>query len=364
MVLPRFGFRAIPVATTENDIANERRYRAEVERAFRDGDVALVQIQKAIDAMVVWGGPWLAGRTYRKNTMVLDSGWLMVAKAETTDRAAPLPIGSPRWLLDDFGDPPPWVDRTAVAATRVLAGARAQIPSNNSIIAYRVWAEAGNVYRVVFIEDVGAPGGGTVTLSDEVEAQVDGWVEVELTPKFVTIGRTYDLFLLTRDPSVPSIDLTANWDYNRVNNATPTAGNINHANTGVMHINAVDGSAVNRSAYLANIGPGDQITAQGILWAVAAASQAGAVFTFVVTPTTRITNNGTYSFLFKDFQPAAIEYVEIVNGWVPYPTIQGLFSITDYANAIVNENVYGIDVLIQPMDLSPDWEIMSYAENL
>lgn len=364
MPLPRFDFRANPVAVTEDGVSNERRYRAEVERAFRAGDTALAQIQKAISEMTVWGGAWLPGKLYRKNTMVLDSGWLMVAKADTTDRAAPLPIGSPRWLLQDFTDPPPWVDRTSPGATRLLAGVRAQIASNNAITGYRVWAELGNIYRIVFIEGVGDPGGGVVTLSEEVVADVDGWVTVQLTPKFVTVGRTYDMFLLTRDPSVPSLDLTASWAYNRVNTTTPAAGNINHSNTGVLHVNAIDGGAVNRTAYLNGIGAGDQIISQGITWAVVSRTISGGVFAFVVTPTTRIAVNGTYSFFFKDIQPAAIEYVEIVNGWSTYPTLQGIFSTTDYANLTVSENVYGIDALIQPMDLSPDWDIMSYAENL
>lgn len=364
MVLPRFGFRATPVATTEDGVTNERRYRAEVERAFRAGDVALVQIQKAIDSMAVWKGNWTPGRTYPKNSMVLDGGWLMVSNKETDDRPAPQKIGSPSWLLAPFADPPPWVTKTATGVTRVLAGVRANVAANNSIIACRVWGSIGNSYRVVLIEDVNLPSGGAVNISEEVVADINGWITIEIPPQYVAEGKVYDALVVTRDAAAPTIDLTASWAYNRVNTTTPPSGNINHSNAGLIHVNAVDAGGTNRAAYLAGIGPGDQIIAQGITWAVSAASQAGSVFTFAAVPVTRITSNGTYSFLFKNFQPAAIEYVEITNGWTPYPNIQGIFSTTDYAGIVTNENVYGIDFLVQPIDLSPDWEIMSYASSL
>lgn len=52
MALPRFGFRAAPVATTEDGVTNERRYRAEVERAFQAGDAAITQIEGRLKDIV------------------------------------------------------------------------------------------------------------------------------------------------------------------------------------------------------------------------------------------------------------------------------------------------------------------------
>lgn len=46
MTLPRFNHRALPVNLPgEGRVENERRYRAEVERALRQGDIALRQIE-------------------------------------------------------------------------------------------------------------------------------------------------------------------------------------------------------------------------------------------------------------------------------------------------------------------------------
>jgi hypothetical protein len=96
MVLPRFDFRAAPVATTENDASNERRYRAEVERAFRAGDMALTRIDATLSAVPMWGGAWAgAGSFYRAGAIVKDGLWLMIAKRDTNDRPAPDAPGGP-----------------------------------------------------------------------------------------------------------------------------------------------------------------------------------------------------------------------------------------------------------------------------
>lgn len=52
MTLPRFSHRALPVEPPgEGQVENERRYRAEVERAFQQGDLSLMQIERRLVAL-------------------------------------------------------------------------------------------------------------------------------------------------------------------------------------------------------------------------------------------------------------------------------------------------------------------------
>jgi hypothetical protein len=99
MPLPRTDFRAAPV-DPGSPVDNERRYRAEVERAFKSIDIALSRIDLALSSMPVWAGAWGGdGTRYRKGAMVKDGAWLMIAIRDTVDRPAPdAPDGpSPDW---------------------------------------------------------------------------------------------------------------------------------------------------------------------------------------------------------------------------------------------------------------------------
>lgn len=96
MALPRFDFRAAPVSETEDRIANERRYRAEVERAFRSGDAMVRVVERELAGATHWAGAWAGdGTAYRKGAIVRDGAWLMVAIRDTVERPAPDAPGGP-----------------------------------------------------------------------------------------------------------------------------------------------------------------------------------------------------------------------------------------------------------------------------
>ena len=82
----------------------------EDEILFRE----LLAIHDAIEALVTYAsgrtrfrGKWKADTVYFHADQVLDDGWLMWAIEKNEEKAAPTPIGTPDWVLDETD--PGWV---------------------------------------------------------------------------------------------------------------------------------------------------------------------------------------------------------------------------------------------------------------
>lgn len=61
----------------------------------------LFDVRRLLRDVARWGGRFIFGAAdYQQGAVVTDNGWTMVCIAETgcTDKPAPTPIGSPKWL--------------------------------------------------------------------------------------------------------------------------------------------------------------------------------------------------------------------------------------------------------------------------
>jgi len=57
--------------------------------------------------------------------------------------------------------------------------------------------------------------------------------------------------------------------------------------------------------------------------------------------------------------PSVADYVQLTDGWLNWPSVQGVLSLTgDYADGVVSENAGGIDIQLHEYIVSPDWDIL------
>ena len=310
----------------------------------------------------VWRGVWSDGE-YKKNEMVYDKTWLMIANKDTSDPAAPQPIGDTYYVIDLVGSPT-WVQSFANSDS-LLVGQRYVFQTDAYLRSVRVWIPDDTIGFTCEIFLVLDPLGTpllqsllTFTISIDI---TETWVRIPLGLQIIPDGVTFDIIALFV-PTVGSNSFTYEWDYER-KNGNPDQGKIWHqsgANANQMRVHQEDKDSVNRSSDLDNIQAGSTIlmVSSGFEWKVLSSSKSGSVYTFIVDPASRA-GEDTSNFTFTYFDTLDIHYVNDDDFYLGTPGIEGLFSTTGPDGRVVNDNAYGIDIEIQEASISRDWDVMS-----
>ena len=310
-----------------------------------------------------WRGQWVQG-TYYAYDQVLDSGWLMIANKTTTDKAAPQIIGTPEFLYS--GTAP----TSLVTAKQVVSGNRYQAPTD---IAYqigriRVYTVVGNIYRIFYVED--PLGAAIINELLYFVGSSAGWVEFAVNTTILPQGGVFDLAVIATEPDPTPTTFTGNWFYNTPNiTDVPTAGNIIHATreSNEFRIHKVDGDLQARGPELEALNIGDIIDwgNGGTRWAIQSVIDNGTWMNLGVSPTTQESPDGTRNFTFETTTANPVTRVEDVDYWATTPpefggAAQG-FYVEDggYGDIVVNNNAYGVDIQLQRLGTSDDWEFQS-----
>ena len=319
-----------------------------------------------------WRSVWVES-TYEKNDMVVDGNFLAIANKQTTDPAAPTPVGNPRWLLSDT---PTWVPRSHT--DYVLTGVRVQLTEADDLfVSTEVRAWVANVsadFRyTIFIED-NLTGVTTeiVSFSGNVLA-APGWFEFTIPQEVIRFGDDFVMWLLTQNTAATTT-FTYPWVYTGTsqNDTDPGAGNWNTNNQSTtFRINSLDDNGVDRTADLTNVTPGTIIRATDQLdpltWAefvvTAGLGDLGGWFQFYVGVEGVGPNGAPTAADLTDIQftipvAAPVDYVELTDEYLNDPKISGVLQLGDGAE-VFNENAYGIDFEFQQYTTSPDWDLMS-----
>ena len=303
---------------------------------------------------MMWKGPWVDGQYYL-NDVVRDAEWLMIANKDTTDRPAPQPIGGEQWAYD--GTSP----TNSLTEKQLVYGQRYATTEPLFLNGYRYWGVLGNRYSVFVVNDpVGTP--VRRSLLSNIIADVDGWIEFGL-PGDLEDTSVFDLVVVVAEPDPTPTTWSGNWNYiTPNNNAIPGAGEIQHSSKLLtsFRINKTDDDAGDRSTELEALNIGDSISGAGMNWAIQAITDNGTWMAFTVAPAQQGAPEGTQNFDFETVTPTPITHVSDTNYWTGSEfngQVQGFIG-TSYDNAILslNQNAYGVDILLQRAAISPDWD--------
>jgi len=357
------GVREIVKATgvAGNVITIERAQEGTTALDFAAGDTVQARLTAGMlnylrDNPVVWRGNWGPG-TYRKNEMVLDTGWTMIALVETTDRAAPQPSGLASYQYS--GSAP----ESAVVAKQVIFGNRYSPVLNIILSNYRVNVIIGNHYTIYGVLD--PLGDKIITEIADFVASITGWLEISKANVNVRAGTVFDMVVIVSEPDPTPSTFNGDWSYTLPNNITaPSSGQITHSNKqlDVLNIHKTDFLGGNRATELQNLDIGDVIDDGTIRWSIQNSTDNGTYMSYAVAPSLQ-SSSGTKDFIFETVSPTPITRMEDVNYWaVNNPLIQGIYAEDDiYDNVAVNDNAYGIDVFAQELTASEDWDVVSLS---
>ena len=309
------------------------------------------EMQRRMNYLGLW-----ANTEYYEGDVVLDGEWTMVANKTTTERPAPQPIGEPVFLY------PGTIGENSVSAKQVLFGMRYTAGQAQYLTGYRVYTKIGNVYSLTLVTD---PEGTPVyTQLATFTAATDGWVEFNINAALVGVGTKFDLVAAVQEPDPTPTTFNGNWNYQTPNNAgTPASGTINHANNSQdsFRIHKTDSDANDRSADLATLEVGDIIEGvSGLRWAIQSIIDNGTWYNFGVSPVQQELSDGVQNFVFETVVATPITYGEDLDYWNGQPNALGLFIVDDsYDNIVPDDSQYGVDVRVQSVSVSEDWEVVA-----
>jgi hypothetical protein len=307
-----------------------------------------------------WKGEWGPG-SYEAYDQVEDQGWLMIANKTTADRPAPQPAGDPAYLYTGTLTP------QQVSASQAWIGGR-YTPQTQSVLitGFRVYMELGQDYRVYSVED---PAGANPIITELLNVTdyqgTPGWNEFNVSGEILSIGETMDIVALVKEPDPAPVTVSANYDYQTPQNPTvPTTGTIQHSRgqSDVMSIHYTDSDTTDRTALLQALTAGDTIVGAGLTWTIQTSSDQGTYINFTVTPAAFGAPTGVQNFDFNTNAPQPIDYQQDTDFWLGDASIKGLFIADDeYSNIVPNDNQYIIDVRLQDMNVSPDWDFQAVS---
>jgi len=303
-----------------------------------------------------WMGAWTAG-TYVMNDVVLDNSWTMVCVAASTEApAAPQLIGSSAYLY--AGASP----TAQVTAKQVWFGNRYTATVAASILKLRIYAITDTHYDTMIVTDPGGAG-ERVHPGTSFVAVSTGWVEVPISADVVPVGTVFDVMVRANEPDPTPTVWSGNWDYTMPNNPTiPTAGNISHSakELGSLRINKT-GDDGDHTVAIEALAVGDIIEGSGQRWTIQAINDNTTWIDFTVSPAAQGAAGGVQAFNFETVTATPIDYMSDPAYWGAGPT-QGMLIVDGlYGDIVPDSNAYGVDIEVQELLLSPDWEVMSYS---
>lgn len=325
--------------------------------------------------ITTWAGAWLSNQTYRKDAIVLDGGYLMVANKETEQRPAPVPIGDLGYTYEVV---PTFSDQSHVGVVQsggIFTFTRSGWISR--VLAYVPVVDPNVNYRILAadITDPGAP--VYLTIQNPVVIE-DGWAVVALGDRIVGPGTVFKIVLEAINSSATT-DITGAWTYTGPSNAAPATSSWNENNTStVVRISKTDLAVGDRTADLLSITAGSRLA-----FAMTSSpltnykeyivsenpTDEGDFIQYVVTLAADV---GTIpvgqSCDFTGAIPvaAATLYSEEIDYWLTNPqpdfvTVEGVLALDGVEQAGKGNSAFGIAFDFQSASVSEDWDFMAVS---
>lgn len=308
---------------------------------------------------VKWVYPYVS-ETYPRHTMTRVGDWTAIANKETSDYPVPQLIGEEFNVYDGV------IGSAQVNARQVLFGTRYTATASAYVKGYRVNVVAGNEYKLYSITD--PLGAKIIKLELEFVADETGWVDISIAPTLVLTGQVFDIITAVQEPDPTPVTFNGNWNYQKPTNITPpTSGQITHSSkeANKLLINYIDNDSVDQTTNLQSLEIGDLIRVNELQWAIQAITLQLGYIELDIAPATQSVNLGVTSFEFETKVETPITYAIDLDYYLSNPNVSGLFAEDDsYNNITVNNNAYGVDLLIQEVIQSEDWDIIASSANL
>ncbi len=315
-----------------------------------------VVLKADVDTKVEWQGEWV-NATYYLNDMVRDGVYTSICNVvSTTDRPAPQDIGSPYNIYTGILSP------YQQMAKQVMFGQRYTLSSYIQIDGYRVDVIAGNHYEVFLVQD---PEGDAIFSSlSSFTSTTTGWLDIASGGSIIGAGVVFDIVCIANEPAAVPTVTPLNYDYVTPNNVTiPTTGQITHADksTGVLYVHKTDNDGNDNSTFLDTLTVGDIIELDTMRWSIQNILDNATYKTIDVSPATQSGLTGVQVFNFETIvaTPITVGYeldANIAN------SISGLYIVDGiYGDISPDDNQYGIDVLVQDVSISTDWDIVAMS---
>jgi len=330
----------------------------EIQIAWCNEVFAVAECESTQNLSMLWGGSYLDTLTYPGNTAVTDGPYMMVSNKVTNEKPAPQPLTEPAYKV---GSTPTWAtvsgtafetitgQRYTWASGGLISNLRFFIPSSASGLQHELW----------FIESPTGTPVFTQVLPRFTTNTTDAWVDVPFNKLFKTAA-VFDV-LLVASRSASSTSFTASWNY-QSSSAAPAAGYAHHsANGKTLVFNHDDNGSTDRETVLEAMRTGDTITLGTTEWTIIKTTNGSSAHTFEVLPRIQHSTKGVGSFTFKAITSGAVNYVTKGGHYTSDSEVQGLLSATGYSNVSTSNDGFGIDVEYQQMDVSDDWDLISYS---
>jgi len=303
-----------------------------------------------------WKGVWAVG-DYLLNDVVRDGAYTMVANKATSDRPAPQTIGSPEFIYKGTG-----AVEYIVNANQIIFGTRYTFPYALQFSKFRVYTKAGESYIIKSVEDpLGVP---KYSQLGDFTAISTGWTEFNVAETIILAGTTVDIVVYASKPDDIPTTWSGDWDYLTPNNAVaPVVGQIIHADKALdeFRIHKTDDNGGDRGTELEALTIGDIITDGSIRWAIQGITDNATWMNFIVSPTTQRID-GVVSFTFETVTAKDLETAREVDYNLGNSQVRGLFiADNSYDNIVPDNNQYGVDIMLQEMSVSKDWELVALS---
>jgi len=329
---------------TETDITNLDKYTQ-------------AEVDAAVNTRTRWLGKWIqrdVSNPYIKNDQALHGSYLGIANKETVDTLAPQSVGSAR---DVYQGTSPTVTRNGkVIATGISV-------SNNinaySIQSYSVYTIKDNHYRVFSKNS-----GGKITELADFIARIDGWQNIKVSNNIIPSNTDYQVGVNIYEPAVAPVMWDDAWNYTTPRFVgAPATGEIIHADRDInnIHIHKTSDNGTDRASELLALVAGDIIHTSDMDWSISRVTDNSSYVSFAVSPVTQSGSDGVKTFSFETTATTPIVFVEDVDYWLNNPwqaDIKGFYGL-DGNTIVENNNAYGINLHIQEVYVSPDWDLQT-----
>ena len=307
-----------------------------------------------------WRGIWVQGQTYNKNDMVTQNGWLgVVTAANTTDGPEPVATGVEDWIIDLNGTWAPvqstiseeayWTGNVyQFAAGLYVLGYRIWLPDNSQNFQFQVWAALNlNTPNERIVQIASVPNG----------VATGQWVEVGTGTLVVAPGTTLHMLKLTLAATL-SETFSANWDVKNTN-GSPGEGEANfQSNETEIRVHKTDDDGIDQTANLEAVEVGGTLSFGGSTWTITEVDIRGSHVRYHIEPAQGRPSENTYSLTFSWGSVEDIPFVTDADYWSPVGPIRGCQG-TSIRNLDLDDDAHGVDVYVQQVVVSDDWDIMS-----
>lgn len=319
---------------------------------------------------VEWKGEWVE-TTYNKNDMVKDGEWTMIAVAETTDRAAPQPVGNPKWGID------PTEDFNSAQYTGIVTVRQSYIVNTGGwiqLLQVRMPNWTIDTTTVKITVEIGSQ---VTVISNPILSNDDIWVNVSIGEHVVSSGTTISVVMDMYHQNDAG-RISGGWNSNIGTGVPASQGfNISSADAaGTMTIDHTDLAGNLRETELRGVQVGSIITLTET-----GDSARSSTFEATSVDSTNTLAYSTYAYDYIDQGTrgpvrggrtvavsidvpitVATDYSVIPDWYIANPADWAEINTSIAFDGITsgfNTNAYGINLLFQPGLISEDWDLVA-----